>query len=167
MRGCQLCSTMDFDQMPRNSNSCCIGPRQVPTGISSNQSRARIRFFMPVAPRRLVRRTSWPTCTSRDQSSSPAGAHRRNTFARHWSTLIRAALGSLSSGGAYVPAAAGLPNHRHATPQHRLATDLTCRYPAIETDAGCLWVDEGDGSDFGGQLHRRCFRPRSGLSPLE
>jgi AraC family transcriptional regulator, transcriptional activator FtrA len=47
-------------------------------------------------------------------------------------------------GGAYVLAAAGLLDGRRATTHWRFAEDLARRYPAIEIDASCLYVDEGD-----------------------
>lgn len=46
-------------------------------------------------------------------------------------------------GGAYVLAAAGLLDGRRATTHWRFAEDLARRYPAIEIDASCLYVDEG------------------------
>ncbi|AYM80330.1 transcriptional regulator FtrA [Agrobacterium tumefaciens] len=47
-------------------------------------------------------------------------------------------------GGAYVLAAAGLLNGRRATTHWRFAEGLARRYPAIEIDANCLYIDEGD-----------------------
>ncbi|WP_280171614.1 transcriptional regulator FtrA [Agrobacterium pusense] len=47
-------------------------------------------------------------------------------------------------GGAYVLAAAGLLDGRGATTHWRFAEDLARRYPAIEMDPTCLYVDEGD-----------------------
>ncbi|MDK1492468.1 transcriptional regulator FtrA [Sinorhizobium sp. 7-81] len=47
-------------------------------------------------------------------------------------------------GGAYVLAAAGLLDGRRATTHWRFAEGLAQRYPAIEIDASCLYVDEGD-----------------------
>ena len=47
-------------------------------------------------------------------------------------------------GGACVLAAAGLLDGRRATTHWRFAEDLARRYPAIEMDASCLYVDEGD-----------------------
>nr|WP_183749932.1 transcriptional regulator FtrA [Rhizobium sp. BK196] len=47
-------------------------------------------------------------------------------------------------GGAYVLAAAGLLDGRRATTHWRFAEHLARRYPAIEIDATCLYIDEGD-----------------------
>ncbi|WP_425375555.1 transcriptional regulator FtrA [Rhizobium azibense] len=47
-------------------------------------------------------------------------------------------------GGAYVLAAAGLLNGRRATTHWRFAEGMAQRFPAIEIDANCLYVDEGD-----------------------
>ncbi|UXN66012.1 helix-turn-helix domain-containing protein (plasmid) [Phyllobacterium sp. A18/5-2] len=47
-------------------------------------------------------------------------------------------------GGAFVLAAAGLLNGRGATTHWRFAEDLARRYPAVEIDANCLYVDDGD-----------------------
>lgn len=47
-------------------------------------------------------------------------------------------------GGAFVLAAAGLLDGRRATTHWRFAEELARRYPAIEIDASCLYIDEGD-----------------------
>ncbi len=47
-------------------------------------------------------------------------------------------------GGAFVLAAAGLLDGRRATTHWRFAERLAQRYPAIEIDASCLYIDDGD-----------------------
>ncbi|GGB06521.1 transcriptional regulator FtrA [Brucella endophytica] len=47
-------------------------------------------------------------------------------------------------GGAFVLAAAGLLDGRRATTHWRFAEGLARRYPTIEIDANCLYIDDGD-----------------------